>query len=316
MKSIFQPIALRRPWARVLLAGGCVALAALILVWSPRGAEELGTAASGQAQETWTIPSGQPATVEALKQEAADVADHTIKAFPGDPDSYALKGNACLFNGKTAEAVKSWEKCLELDPARAGAYAGISQVAYEAGRFEQVVAACRKALKYNTNMPDVHLRLVRALTSLGRAEESIAAAQQAVKLWPQSVDAHLVLGQGHMQSQEYAKARECFLRAAEIRPDHTQAYYGLAAASAKLGQRDLARQYQERFRALMAAEKTDYAAWILSRSAQTELSDQRARAAAIYNGAAGIYRKHGNVRQARRMRKRAGFIAPRTMRRR
>ena len=301
----------------MLIAGGCVALAALVLVWSPWRTKELGTAPSGQpatvetlkTKELWTVPSGQPGTVEALKREAAEVAERTIKAFPRDPDSHALKGNACLFQGKTAEAVKSWRRCLGLDPARAGAYDGISLVAWEAGRFEEAVAACRQALKIKTNMPDVHFRLARALIELGRAEESIAVAQRAVRLWPRSSDAHFVLGQGYMQSREYAKARKCFLHAVEIRPGHFQAYYGLATACAKLGQRDKARQYQERFRRAMSVSKGDFTARTLSRNALADLSDQRSKTAAIYAGAAGICRKHGNVRQAERLRQRAASIA-------
>lgn len=286
-------------------AGGCVALAALVLVWSP-----------WRTQELWTVPTGQPATVEALKQEAADVAERIVKEFPRDPDSHALKGNACLFNGKTAEAVRSWQRCLELDPTRAGAYEGISLVAWERGRFEKVVSACRQALKYNPNMPDVHVRLGRALMELGRTEESIAVAQRAVRVWQLSSDAHLVLAQGYMQSKEYAKARKCFLRVVEISPDHTQAYYGLATASARLGQHDEARQYRERFRRVMAASKADFTALTRSQSALSELADQRSKTAAIYAGAAGIYRNHGNVRQAERLLQRAAIIDPNSMKRR
>ena len=299
MKSIFQSIAFPGPWARVLIAGGCVALAALVLVWSPWRSKEL-----------WTVPSGEPATLQALKQEAVDVAERTVKAFPRDPDCHALKGSACLSRGKAAEATRSWQKCLELDPTRAGAYEGISLVAWHGGQFEEVVAACRQALKYQTDMPEVHFRLGRALIKLGRAEEAIAVAQEAVRRWSQSADAHLVLGQGYMQSGEYAKARECFLCVVEIWPDHTQAYYGLATASAKLGQRDKARQYQERFRKAMAAEKADYTDWTRYESESSEWAGQRSRTASIYARAAGIYRKHGNVQQAKRLWQRAAIICP------
>ena len=325
MKSIFQSIASLGPWVRLLIkAGGCISITALVLLWSPWRTQEPRTAPSGQPataeapkpHELWTVPSEEPTTVEALKQEAADLAERTIKAFPRDPDSHALKGNVCLFNGKAVEAVKSWEKCLGLDPARPGAHDGISLVAWEQGRFEKVVSACRQALKYDINMPDVHFRLARALIELGRAEESITAAKRAITLWPRAFDAHLVLGQACIQSLEYAKARDSFLQAVEIRPGNFHAYYGLATASAKLGQPDKARQYQERFRGAMSASKADFTARTLSRTVVDDLSDQRSRTAAIYTGAAGIYRKHGNVQQAERLRQRAASIAPNTMGRR
>ena len=306
MKSIFRSIASLGPWVRLLIkVGGCVSLAAFVLLWAP-----------WRTEEPWIVPTGRPTTVAALKQEAADVAERMVREFPRDPDSHALKGNACLFSGNTAEAVKAWEKGLELDPARAGAYDGISLVAWEGGRFEEVVAACRQALKHDPNMPDVHVRLGRALMEMGRTEELIAAAQRAVGLWPRSSEAHLLLGQGHMQSKEYAKARKCFVRVIEIRPDHTKAYYGLATASAKLGQREKAKQHKKRFDELINAERDNLAAWTRDQSLSSEWSDQRARTAAIYVGAAGIYRKHGNEEQAKRLLQRAATIDPKPRERR
>ena len=124
MKFTFQPIFLKKLWVRVLVAAACVAIAALVVVCSPWRTQEPWTPPSGKpttakapnAEKLRAVPSGLPATMEALKQEASDLAERTIEAFPYDPDSHALKGNSCYFSGRAADAVKSWEKCLELDP--------------------------------------------------------------------------------------------------------------------------------------------------------------------------------------------------------
>lgn len=243
MKFNFQPIFLKKLWVRVLIAAAaCVVIAAFVVVWSPWRTQEPWTPPSGKpttakapkSEKLRAVPSGLPATMEALKQEAADLAERTIKAFPRDPDSHALKGNSCYYSGRAADAVKSWEKCLELDPTRADVYDRISVVAWQQGRFEEVITACRQALKDKAITPHVHLRLARALIELGRTEESITAAKRAVALWPRAPDAHLVLGQAYIQSRQYARARDCFLRTIEISPGNFHAYYGLATASAKL----------------------------------------------------------------------------------
>ena len=284
--------------ARLLIgAGGCVALAALVLVWSPWRSKEL-----------WTVPQGEPRTLEALNREAADVAEHTVEAFPHDADSHALNANARLFSGKLADAAESWQRCLQLDPNRPGAYDGISLVAWEEGDLERVVATCQKALELKSVVPCVYDRLARALLEMGQAEEAIAASQRAVGRWPRSSEAHLLLGQGYIQSQEYAKAQECFLRVVEISPENPQPYYGLATASAKLGQRDKARQYQEEFRKWIAVDRAAFEALTRSSNLQRDLADRRTSTAQIYAAAASIYQRHGYREQADRLRRRAAIL--------
>jgi tetratricopeptide (TPR) repeat protein len=119
-----------------------------------------------------------------------------------------------------------------------------------------------------------------------------------------------------MQAKEYAKARKSFLRVIEIRRDHIQAYYGLATASAKLGQRDQARKYQERFSKALAEEKAAFTEWTRSQGERSVFAGERSKTAMVYIGAAGIYRKHGNMQQAERLRQRAAALDPNAMRRR
>jgi len=248
--------------------------------------------------------------VKALKQEAAEVAARVLREFPQDPNSHALKGSVCYFHGDMAGAERSWQKCLELDPRSAGAYGGISLVAWERGQFEKVVAVCRRALKLNPNMPGAHIPLGRSLMALGRTGESIAVMQQAVNLSPKSSDAHFYLGQAYMQLKEYGQAQESFRRCIRVKPSHAQAHYGLATASARLGQRDQAKQYQEKFRRLRAAEMEALEALRRSPSTVSGLAQERAKTAKAYTGAAGIYRSHGNVQQAEHLWQKAAIIDP------
>ena len=56
MKSIFRSIASLGPWVRLLIkVGGCVSLAAFVLLWAP-----------WRTQELWTVPTGRPATLSLL----------------------------------------------------------------------------------------------------------------------------------------------------------------------------------------------------------------------------------------------------------
>jgi len=249
-------------------------------------------------------------TAEALKQEALEVASRVLGEFPDDPDSHALKGSVCFFHGNTIESEKCWQRCLELDPRRADVYDAMSMVAWHKGDFEKAAAACRRALELDPKMTSACIRLGRSLLELDRIEESIAVMQRAAGVSPRSGDCHFFLGQGYLLSKQYGKAQASFRRAAEVEPGHTRSYYGLATASAKLGQPEQAKQYEEKFRNLKAAELETLKTANRRQSILSGVAEERTTTANACTGAAGIYRRHGNMQRAEQLWRRAAIIDP------
>ena len=104
-------------------------------------------------------------------------------------------------------------------------------------------------------MRDVQHRLAQALMDLGETDQLIRIMEQVVKMPPRSSESYYLLGQGYLQSGDYSKAKESFRIVVGMRPDHTQAYFGLFTACRKLRQMEEAEKYGNRFQELEAIDR-------------------------------------------------------------
>ena len=246
------------------------------------------------------VESAQSAQEEAaaLKNTAVTVARQVAEAYPKDPLSYALLGSACYNTGRAEEAARQLRKCLELNPDQADAFEILARVAYEKGELDETVRLCQESLKRNPKSPDVLNRLGRAFMDQGRTQEAIQTLQQATRLPEPVSESYYLLGQAHLQSNDYALAKADFQRAIALVPDHTQAFFGLFTACLRLGQVEEATRHREEFQKLESIDRRS----LRDRSAQedslTGLPQVRQTVARTFFGAGQLYAVHGETGKA------------------
>ncbi|MHC4207869.1 MAG: tetratricopeptide repeat protein [Planctomycetota bacterium] len=237
-------------------------------------------------------------TQENLEQETIAVLNRLVGDFPERADPLGLLGDIYVELGKTAEAMKCWEKCAELEPERAGSYERMAYTAVEKGEFERAVAIAHKALKIDPEMPGIHSQLGRALRGLGKPTESLAALEKAVMISPKKAENHYLLGQAYQQLQQYEQSKQSYMIALQINPDYTDACYGIATASARLGHKEEAASYRKKFEEMKArdwrtvSDKRDY---LLN---QRFLVMSRRRAAKTHTNAGILYYDRGQWQAA------------------
>jgi tetratricopeptide (TPR) repeat protein len=193
-------------------------------------------------------------TQESLEQETMAVLNRLVKDFPDSADPLGLMGDLYVDLGKTAEAMKCWERCAELQPQRASSYVRMASTAVDTGEFERAVAIAQEALKINPVMPGIHSQLGRALRGLAKPEEALTALEKAVKISPESAENHHLLGQAYQQLQQYEQAKQSYMTALQINPNHTEACYGIVTASQRLGLKDEAARYRKKFMEMKARD--------------------------------------------------------------
>jgi tetratricopeptide (TPR) repeat protein len=193
-------------------------------------------------------------TEESLEEETMTVLNGLVKDFPDSADPLGLMGDIYVELGKTAEAMKCWEKCAELEPRRASSYERMAQTAVERGEFERAVAIAQKALKIDPEMPGIHSQLGRALRGLAKPRESLAALQQAVRISPESALNHHLLGQAYQQLEQYEQAKQSYMTALQLKSNYTEACYAIASVSALLGQKEEAAKYRKKFKEMKASD--------------------------------------------------------------
>jgi len=252
-------------------------------------------------------------TEENLEQETMAVLNRLVKDFPDSADPLGLMGDVYVELGKTAEAMKCWEKCAELQPHRASSYVRMACTAVERGEFERAVAIAQKALKIDPVMPGIHSQLGRALRGLAKPRESLAALEKAVKISPKSAVNHHLLGQAYQQLQQYERAKQSYMTALQINPNYTEACYGIVSASARLGQKDEAAKYRKKFKEMKARDwqtVPDARDYVLR---HRFLVKSRGRASKTHTNAGIVYYERGQRQTAEKHWLRAAELNPGNM---
>jgi tetratricopeptide (TPR) repeat protein len=251
-------------------------------------------------------PAHEPTAEDYLKEEM-EVAQQLVKDFPSEASALASLGNAYMGRGNSAEAVKCWQRCLELNPKYAPAYDRLGMNALKKAEYEEAIRLWHKAVEIDPAMGGAHNGLGRALLYLGKPQEAAVELEQAVRLSPPASLQYFLLGQAYLQLEDYAKAKTNYEKAAKLQPDDSRAYYGLFAACDKLGENDKAKEYQEKFRKLKAGESV---AFYRELNRYDDLVSLRQRVVLAHLGAGQMYRQSGGLAKAEEHWRRAAALSP------
>ncbi|MFH1920469.1 MAG: tetratricopeptide repeat protein [Planctomycetota bacterium] len=257
-----------------------------------QGDEQRPVASEGSAPEPG--PARETA-IEDLKREATEVADQLMRDFPDNPDAISVMAMVHHRFGDTAGVVKCLERCLQVDPHFTDAYYGMASVALKTGDYEKAAALSRRALEIDSTLLGAAEQLADALMGLGKFEEAVAVLENDAKVLPKTAGMLSRLGAAYHSLEEYEKAKENHQAAIELDPALADAYYGLAKACAKLGQRDESSVYLQKYKELADHDRKTR---IEGARTSGDLVLVRQAVADVYTAAGQVYRKHGNVPNA------------------
>ena len=242
----------------------------------------------------------------ALKKEEEELARQVMREFPESDGTYMLMGNLHARHGNSTEAVKFWQKSLEINPKNFGACQNMGRVALENEKFDQAVELFRKALEIRPNAKDLRSNIAEALMDSGRYAEAITELEQEIKIFPLSLISRFQLAEAYKQQKEYDKAIEHYEQTIRLAPEYSHAYYGLAMVYTRMGQRDKAREYLAVFRELVNKADSSYSErHVDSREYLVRL---RASVVKTYLDAEQLYRDSGNTAKAEELLNRASGL--------
>jgi tetratricopeptide (TPR) repeat protein len=253
------------------------------------------------------LPHDPPQTVEGFKEESLATARHLVESLPDRPESYAQMAFAHLQVGQDRAALESWRKALEKDEKYADAYLGMGAILKDLGEDEQATTSFRKTIELNPEQDQGYRGLTEVLLRQRKAEEALPVARECVRRFPTVPENHFWLGQTYLQLENYAEARRSHEEAIRLDPDFTLSYYPLTTICARLGKKDDAARYRERFAVLKSAElETDR-----NRArAFDDLATQRQAVVKRHVLAGSLELQFGDFRRAEAHWLRAAAIAP------
>jgi adenylate cyclase len=116
-----------------------------------------------------------------------EMADRAVALNPNSFIAWYARGWVCRNATQPEEAVRSFERAIRtspVDPALHLAFAAIGTSLIELGRFDEAVAAGKKARRQNPSHPVVYRCLASAFAHLGRDEEAREALDRLLELDP------------------------------------------------------------------------------------------------------------------------------------
>jgi TolB-like protein/two-component SAPR family response regulator len=186
-------------------------------------------------------------TPEALAQ-AAELAERAILLEPMNPRAHIIRARVHMnqlwfgviaHNEANVETgLRLAETGVRLAPRDEWAHFCMA-FAYEmAGRPEDAVAECRRAIELNPNFSNGYSELGRALAALGQSQEAIEACRTALRLNPRDPsnwERHNTLALAHFTAEDYEASLQEARTAVQRRREVPEGLIILAAAASALG---------------------------------------------------------------------------------
>ena len=116
-----------------------------------------------------------------------EMADRAVALNPNSYLAWTNRGWVYNIAGLPAEALQSFERAIRMspvDPALHRSFAGMGLAFIELGRFDEAIAAGKKALRQNPSYPGTYRYLASAFAHLGRDAEARAVAARLLELDP------------------------------------------------------------------------------------------------------------------------------------
>jgi protein O-GlcNAc transferase len=161
-----------------------------------------------------------------------------LQIEPFHPDAWYILGVACQFQGKTDEAVASYEQALRLRPDFAAVHNNLGAIHASRARWDDAIARYRRVLELEPNSADACNNLGIAFINQGMRADAAAAFQQAIAIDANLAAAHNNLGNVFKELRRLDEAVACYNRALELQADYADAYNNLGVTLTAQGQWD------------------------------------------------------------------------------
>ena len=126
------------------------------------------------------------------------------------------KGGALYFLGKYTEAIKCYDKAIEIDPDNPVVWNNKGLALDSLGKYDEAITSYDKAIKIDPNDADAWNNKGLALDSLGKYDEAITSYDKAIKIDPNDADAWNNKGLALDSLGNTDDAKKCYDKSREL----------------------------------------------------------------------------------------------------
>ena len=150
--------------------------------------------------------------------------------------SYFDLGNSQQSAGEFEEAIASYRKAIEINPAYAIAYNNLGNTLQLLGKLAEAEESYLRALKLEENFPEALINLGNTQRAMGKFDEAERSYRQAIANNSNLFQAHCNLGVTLLDIGRTESSIECFEKAINLEPNIAQVHNNLSIALMRLGQ--------------------------------------------------------------------------------
>jgi Flp pilus assembly protein TadD len=155
-------------------------------------------------------------------------------------DELVEAGAAAIQGGNARAAVQLFQRVVEIEPKRKGAWDNLGIAYMRLGEFDPAAAAFRKQIEANPFDENAYDLLGLTLAQQQKLDEAAAAFRKQIEINPLDKTAHASLGSIEVQRRRYAEAVPELEKASVLTPDDAEVRVTLGRAYLELGQTEKA----------------------------------------------------------------------------
>ncbi|MFA4843624.1 MAG: tetratricopeptide repeat protein [Candidatus Margulisiibacteriota bacterium] len=213
-----------------------------------------------------------------------------LEINPGYAIDYSMLGYCQQQLGQYKEAVDSYNRAIQINPADVSAYLNLSGIYSNTYHFHnKAIEILNQGIKYNPNNARLYNNLGLSYFGLGNYDEGKNILNKAIEIQPDLIQAHASLGIAFFELGQYNKSIGAFKRAISLGSVNETDYLILAQAYYKI------EHYEE---AIKSFEQ------VISLNSNSEFSEL------AHIGLSNAYLKLGQIKNALEFSKLAIYINP------
>ncbi len=167
--------------------------------------------------------------------KALEAVNALEKKRPNNPAVFNLKGGAYLGKNDTANARKSFEQALKLNPAYLPAATNLARIHLRQGKPEAARALFQKMLETDAGNSRAMVELAKLWFAGKDDRQAVELLERAVKADPKSVEAQRLLVNYHIKKGDTLKAVSVAREMLNANPAHPDALHTLGIAQLSAG---------------------------------------------------------------------------------
>jgi len=143
-------------------------------------------------------------------------------------------GNELKNQGRSDEAIASYQKALFFHPDYAEVYNQLGEIYFTQRKLTEALKSCNRAIELKSDYAPAYKTLGNVLQAQGQIEQAVNAYDKALEINPEFAEAYVNKGSMLSKLGEHESAIVCLSKAIELKPEMAAAYWNLATVYIKI----------------------------------------------------------------------------------